>query len=59
MERQQWEYKVLEFKNYPHKIEAQINELGKEGWEAVSGFLGSGSNVANLHLLFKRLAQPA
>jgi len=39
---QKWEYKVVIFAGKRESWEPQLNELGSEGWEAVSASASSG-----------------
>lgn len=39
-----WEYKIIKLKSDAAGCEAQLNELGKDGWE-LAGVVGSGSDT--------------
>jgi hypothetical protein len=51
----QWEYRVLSLGSFwsipkDDKIEALLDELGEEGWEAVNAFTHSSSNQVKVIL---------
>jgi len=50
---QKWEYKVLALYSWPS--EAQLNELGKVGWELVSVVVDAEGDATEVRAYLKRL----
>lgn len=46
-----WEYKMVQMSGKPEKSVAELNDLGSEGWEAVSAWV----DAISTHVLLKRV----
>jgi hypothetical protein len=49
-----WEYRVLELRGGPSAWEQTLSELGAQGWEAFTAFMGRGGVVARPFVMLKR-----
>jgi hypothetical protein len=60
MDRDKWEYRVINFGNRPSTEEqAQdwLNDLGEQGWEVVAAPSWTGSVSTTVHVILKRRKQ--